>query len=58
VVAPDDGPALADAVAWLAANGDAAERMGRLGRVWARRRLRSVQAERLEEVLFGVVRAR
>jgi glycosyltransferase involved in cell wall biosynthesis len=58
VAEPENGVALAEAVGWLRDNRDEARRMGELGRAWARRRLRSVQAERLEQVLFEVVGTR
>jgi glycosyltransferase involved in cell wall biosynthesis len=58
VVDPEDGAALAEAVTWLRDHQDDAVRMGELGRAWARRRLRSIQAERLEQVLLDVVRTR
>jgi glycosyltransferase involved in cell wall biosynthesis len=55
-VAPEDPAALADAVRWLDANPDAAAAMGSRGRAFARRRLRSVEAERLEQLLLDVTR--
>jgi glycosyltransferase involved in cell wall biosynthesis len=55
VVTPEDPDALADAVRWLAANREEGERMGQRGRIFARSRLRSVQAARLEQVLLDVV---
>jgi hypothetical protein len=47
--------ALADAARWLAAHPDQAAEMGRRGRAFAATRLRSHQAERLEELLMAVV---
>jgi glycosyltransferase involved in cell wall biosynthesis len=58
VVAPEDPDALAGAVSWLAANREEGERMGQRGRVFARSRLRSAQAARLEQVLLDVVSCR
>jgi glycosyltransferase involved in cell wall biosynthesis len=55
-VAPEDPVALADAIAWLRDHPEEGRRMGERGRQFARLRLRSVQAERLEQVLFDVVR--
>jgi glycosyltransferase involved in cell wall biosynthesis len=57
-VRPEDPDALADAVRWIASHPHEAEEFGRRGREFARRRLRSVQAERLEEVLLDVVHRR
>ena len=54
-VAPEDPDALAGAVRWLAAHPREASEMGRRGRVYAQTRLRSVQAERLEELMLDVV---
>src|SRR5439155_1556405 len=54
-VAPEDPQALADAVRQLAADPDAAAEMGRRGRSYAAKRLRSVQAKRLEELLVDLV---
>jgi glycosyltransferase involved in cell wall biosynthesis len=51
-VAPESPEALADAVRWLADHPREAAQMGDRGRAFARRRLRSTQAERLEQVLF------
>ena len=55
-VAPEDPVALADAIGWLKDHPEEGRRMGERGRRFARLRLRSVQAERLEQVLFDVVR--
>jgi glycosyltransferase involved in cell wall biosynthesis len=55
VVAPEDPRALADGISWLQAHPDDAQQMGERGRVFARKRLRSRQAERLEELLIDVV---
>jgi glycosyltransferase involved in cell wall biosynthesis len=54
-VAPESPEALAEAIRWLAGHPAEAAEMGERGRRFARRRLRSVQAERLEQVLFDVV---
>jgi colanic acid biosynthesis glycosyl transferase WcaI len=54
-VRPEDPEALAEAVRWLVAHPEESEQMGRRGRDFARRRLRRVQAERLEQVLLDVV---
>jgi glycosyltransferase involved in cell wall biosynthesis len=58
VVAPEDAGGLAEATLWLSRNPAEAVAMAERGRSFARRRLRSVQAERLEQVLFDVVRRR
>ena len=55
VVAPEDPVDLVRAVRWLRANPDEAAAMGRRGREFAKTRLRSVQAERLEQLLLDVV---
>jgi glycosyltransferase involved in cell wall biosynthesis len=55
-VKPEDPEALAEAVRWLRAHPEAAESFGEHGRAFARKRLRSVQAERLEQVLLDVTR--
>ena len=55
VVAPEDPRALADGISWLRAHPDDARQMGERGRVFARKRLRSNQAKRLEELLLDVV---
>lgn len=57
VVSPEEPAALADALSDLAADPGRAELLGRRGREFARGRLRSVQAERLEQLLLDVVRA-
>ena len=57
VVPPEDPDALAAAVLWLADHPAEAARMGARGREFARKRLRSIQAERLEQVLFDVTRS-
>jgi glycosyltransferase involved in cell wall biosynthesis len=56
-VAPEDPHALAAAIRRLAADPEAAARMGARGRLFAAKRLRSVQAERLEQVLLDVTRS-
>ena len=53
-VAPEDPAAIVSAVRWLAAHPAEAAEMGRHGRRYARRRLRSELAARLEEVLLEV----
>jgi glycosyltransferase involved in cell wall biosynthesis len=55
-VAPEDPAALASAVQWLAQHPAEAAEMGARGREFARFRLRSTQAERLEQVLLEVAR--
>jgi glycosyltransferase involved in cell wall biosynthesis len=57
-VAPEAPEELARAIRWLVEHPEEAAEMGRRGRQFAARRLRSVQAERLEHVLFDVIRAR
>jgi glycosyltransferase involved in cell wall biosynthesis len=57
VVPPEDPQALAAAASWLAQHPDEAAAMGARGREFARKRLRSTQAERLEQVLFDVTRS-
>jgi glycosyltransferase involved in cell wall biosynthesis len=54
-VTPEDPVALADAIDWLKDHPEEGRLMGERGRQFARLRLRSVQAERLERVLFDVV---
>jgi glycosyltransferase involved in cell wall biosynthesis len=54
VAAPEDADDLARAVRWLRAHPEEAAAMGRRGREYARSRLRSVQAVRLEELLLEV----
>jgi hypothetical protein len=54
-VPPEDPVELARAVRWLAEHPDEAARMGQRGRAFASRRLRSTQAERLEQLLFDAV---
>jgi glycosyltransferase involved in cell wall biosynthesis len=56
VVAPEDPGALAGAIHRLIDHPQEAHTMGERGRAFARGRLRSVQAARLEEVLLDVVR--
>lgn len=54
-VEPENPGELARAVAWLAENRAEAREMGERGRSYARKRLRSTQAERLEQVLYDIV---
>jgi glycosyltransferase involved in cell wall biosynthesis len=56
VVEPEDAHALASAVSWLAQHPAEAREMGEHGRTYARRHLRSAQAERLEATLRSVAR--
>ena len=58
VADPEDAEALARCVRWLQAHPTEAEEMGRRGREFARTRLRSVQARRLEELLLDVTESR
>jgi glycosyltransferase involved in cell wall biosynthesis len=53
-VPPENPSSLAKALGELAADGETARQMGERGRAFARGRLRSVQAARLEQVLLGV----
>jgi glycosyltransferase involved in cell wall biosynthesis len=53
-VPPENPGALAEAVRWLADHPAEAATMGKQGREYAGRRLRSVQAERLEALLLDV----
>lgn len=55
-IPPEDPEALAEAVRWLREAPDAAAAMGEHGRAFARMRLRSAQAERLEQLLVDVTR--
>jgi hypothetical protein len=55
VVPPEDPVALADAVRWLRGHPAEAAAMGERGRAFARTRLRSVQAERMEAILVDAV---
>jgi glycosyltransferase involved in cell wall biosynthesis len=57
-IPPEDPDALVAAVRRLARDGAAAGRMGERGREFARTRLRSEQAERLEQLLLDVRRRR
>jgi glycosyltransferase involved in cell wall biosynthesis len=57
-VPPEDPDALATAVRWLAEHRQEAAEMGARGSEFARRRLRQVQAERLEQVLLDVTASR
>jgi len=56
--APEDAEELAGAVRWLRTHPEEAEEMGRRGREFARTRLRSAQARRLEELLLDVTESR
>lgn len=58
VATPEDPQALAEAIRWLASHPKEGAAMGERGRSFAATRLRSVQAESLERVLFDVVRYR
>jgi glycosyltransferase involved in cell wall biosynthesis len=53
-IPPEDPVALADAMRQVAVNPTAAAKMGRRGRDFASQRLRSVQAERLEQLLLDL----
>jgi glycosyltransferase involved in cell wall biosynthesis len=55
-VAPEDPQALAEAARWLASHPKKAAEMAERGRAYARSRLRSVQAAKLEELLLGLAR--
>lgn len=54
-VPPESPDELAQALRWLAEHPREAAAMGERGRAFARKRLRSSQAERLEQVLFDAV---
>jgi len=54
VVAPESPVELASAIRWLAEHPAEAAEMGRRGRQFAAGRMRSVQAERLEQLLLEV----
>jgi glycosyltransferase involved in cell wall biosynthesis len=56
VVPPEDPHALADALRSLASDPGRADELAARGRAFARSRLRSVQAERLEQLLLDVAR--
>lgn len=58
VVAPEDPEALAEALRWLREHPDEGHAMGERGRSFARGRLRSVQAARLEQVLLEAAGSR
>jgi len=55
-VAPEDAEALAAAIRRLAEHPADGVAMGERGRMFAAKRLRSVQAERLEQILLDVTR--
>ena len=55
-VAPEDPAALAEAARRLVSQPEEADAMAARGRAYARERLRSVQAARLEELLLGLAR--
>jgi glycosyltransferase involved in cell wall biosynthesis len=55
VAAPEDPDDLVRAVRWLREHPEEAAAMGERGREFAKTRLRSVQAQRLEELLVDVV---
>ncbi|MGH3072958.1 MAG: glycosyltransferase family 4 protein [Gaiellaceae bacterium] len=54
VAVPEDADALVGAVRWLKEHPDEAAAMGERGRAFARTRLRSTQARRLEELLLDL----
>jgi glycosyltransferase involved in cell wall biosynthesis len=56
-VEPEDAEALASAIRRLAEHPAEGTAMGERGRAYAAKRLRSVQAERLEQILLDVTRA-
>ena len=58
VVEPENPDALARGANWLAEHAQEASEMGKRGQVFARTRLRRVQAERVERVLVHVARSR
>jgi glycosyltransferase involved in cell wall biosynthesis len=58
VVAPEDPDELVRAVRWLREHPEEAAQMGRRGREYARSRLRTVGARRLEELLLELGRSR
>jgi glycosyltransferase involved in cell wall biosynthesis len=57
-VAPEDPAALVEAIGWLASHPAEAHSIGERGRAFAASRMRVTQAERLEQVLYGVVTPR
>ncbi|MFL5926217.1 MAG: glycosyltransferase [Gaiellaceae bacterium] len=57
IVPPEDPHALANAIEWVRAHPQEARGMGERARAFARTRLRSVQAARVEEILFETVDA-
>ena len=56
-VEPESPGALAAAIRRIGTDADEAQRMGERGRAFAAKRLRSAQAERLEQILLDVTRA-